>query len=110
MGDKAEIDALASINETDEYRFGYTHDELERLRYQSRLPKKTNSSSPELDSARVIWLISVAGRDIQLSIWHKLSGRRSFCKSYCHRSRWRTLTPIIEGIYIETRAASLDRR
>jgi ubiquinone/menaquinone biosynthesis C-methylase UbiE len=42
MGDKAEIDALASINETDEYRFGYTHDELERLRYQHHVWAKEN--------------------------------------------------------------------
>jgi len=34
MDDKTEIDALASTNETDEYRFGYTHEEIERLRYQ----------------------------------------------------------------------------
>jgi len=42
MGDKTEIDALASANETDEYRFGYTHEELERLRYQHHVWAKEN--------------------------------------------------------------------
>lgn len=34
MSDKIEIDALASTSKTDEYRFGYTHEEIERLRFQ----------------------------------------------------------------------------
>jgi ubiquinone/menaquinone biosynthesis C-methylase UbiE len=42
MGDKTEIDAPASTSETDEYRFGYTHDELERLRYQHHVWAKEN--------------------------------------------------------------------
>ena len=42
MGDKTETDARASTNETDEYRFGYTHDELERLRYQHHVWAQEN--------------------------------------------------------------------
>jgi SAM-dependent methyltransferase len=42
MGDKTEIDALTSTNETDEYRFGYTHEEIERLRYQHHVWAKEN--------------------------------------------------------------------
>jgi SAM-dependent methyltransferase len=42
MGDKTEIDTLASTNETDEYRFGYTHEEIERLRYQHQVWAKEN--------------------------------------------------------------------
>jgi SAM-dependent methyltransferase len=42
MDDKTEIDALASTNETDEYRFGYTHEEIERLRYQHQVWEKEN--------------------------------------------------------------------
>ncbi|MCP3896123.1 MAG: methyltransferase domain-containing protein, partial [Bacteroides sp.] len=34
MSDKTEINTLAPTNETDEYRFGYTNVELERLKYQ----------------------------------------------------------------------------
>ncbi len=34
MGDNTEIDTRALTNETDEYRFGYKHEEIERLRYQ----------------------------------------------------------------------------
>lgn len=36
MADKTEIDTLASTNETDEYRFGYTPEEIERLRWEAR--------------------------------------------------------------------------
>lgn len=42
MGDKTEIDTLSSTNETDEYRFGYTHEEIERLRYQHQVWAKEN--------------------------------------------------------------------
>jgi SAM-dependent methyltransferase len=42
MGDKTEIDALAFPNGTDEYRFGYTHEEIERLRYQHQVWTKEN--------------------------------------------------------------------
>jgi SAM-dependent methyltransferase len=42
MGDKTQSDARASTNETDEYRFGYTHDELERLRYQHHVWAEEN--------------------------------------------------------------------
>lgn len=42
MGDKTEIDTLASTNETDEYRFGYTDEEIERLRYQHQVWAKEN--------------------------------------------------------------------
>ncbi|WP_419662075.1 class I SAM-dependent methyltransferase [Desulfosarcina variabilis] len=42
MGDIIKIDALASTNETDEYRFGYTHKEIERLRYQHHVWAKEN--------------------------------------------------------------------
>jgi SAM-dependent methyltransferase len=42
MGDKSEIDGLVSSNVTDEYRFGYTYEELERLRYQHRVWAKEN--------------------------------------------------------------------
>ena len=42
MGDKTEIDAVASTNEADEYRFGYTHEEIERLRYQHRVWAREN--------------------------------------------------------------------
>ncbi len=42
MGDKTEIDTLASTNGTDEYRFGYTQEEIERLRYQHHVWTKEN--------------------------------------------------------------------
>jgi len=42
MGDKTEMDALVSTNENDEYRFGYTHEELERLRHQHHVWVKEN--------------------------------------------------------------------
>jgi len=42
MGDKTEIDTLTSTNETDEYRFGYTHKEIERLRFQHQVWAKEN--------------------------------------------------------------------
>jgi SAM-dependent methyltransferase len=42
MGDKKENDSLASTCETDRYRFGYTHEELERLRYQHQVWAKEN--------------------------------------------------------------------
>jgi SAM-dependent methyltransferase len=42
MGDKKEIDALASTNGTDEYRFGYTHEEIGRLKYQHHVWGKEN--------------------------------------------------------------------
>ena len=42
MGDKIDIDAHASTNAADEYRFGYTHEELERLRYQHHVWAKEN--------------------------------------------------------------------
>jgi len=42
MVGKTEIDTLASTNETDEYRFGYTHEEIERLRFQHQIWAKEN--------------------------------------------------------------------
>ncbi|WP_419660093.1 hypothetical protein [Desulfosarcina variabilis] len=42
MVDKTKIDALTSTNETDEYRFGYTCEEIERLRYQHHVWAKEN--------------------------------------------------------------------
>lgn len=42
MSDKTEIDTCTSAKETDEYRFGYTHEELERLRYQHHVWAKEN--------------------------------------------------------------------
>ena len=42
MGDKTEIDAPASTNGTDEYRFGYTHEEIGRLKYQHHVWGKEN--------------------------------------------------------------------
>jgi len=42
MGDNTEINKFASTNETDEYRFGYTHKEIERLRYQHQVWAKEN--------------------------------------------------------------------
>jgi ubiquinone/menaquinone biosynthesis C-methylase UbiE len=42
MADKTEIDTLASTNETDEYRFGYTPEKIERLRYQHHVWAKEN--------------------------------------------------------------------
>lgn len=42
MGDNKENDPLASANDTEEYRFGYTHEELERLRYQHQVWAKEN--------------------------------------------------------------------
>ncbi len=37
MVDRTEIDTLASTEETDKYRFGYTDEELERLRHQHQI-------------------------------------------------------------------------
>jgi len=42
MGDKKEIDRLPSTNQNDEYRFGYSHEEIERLRYQHHVWAKEN--------------------------------------------------------------------
>ena len=42
MDDEEEMDALASTDETGEYRFGYTHEEIERLRYQHHVWAKEN--------------------------------------------------------------------
>lgn len=42
MGEKTGMDALASTSENDEYRFGYSHKELERLRYQHQVWAKEN--------------------------------------------------------------------
>ena len=42
MVEKTGIDTLASTNGTDEYRFGYTHEEFERLRYQHQFWAKEN--------------------------------------------------------------------
>ncbi|MDY6857637.1 MAG: methyltransferase domain-containing protein [Thermodesulfobacteriota bacterium] len=42
MDDEPEINALASTNETDEYRFGYRRKEIERLRYQHQVWAKEN--------------------------------------------------------------------
>jgi hypothetical protein len=42
MVDKTKIDVLTSTNETDEYRFGYTCEEIERLRYQHHVWAKEN--------------------------------------------------------------------
>lgn len=50
MDDKTELDTLASPNETDEYLFGYTHEEIERLKYQHHVWANDNQ-----------WFISRAG-------------------------------------------------
>lgn len=42
MDDKTGIDTLASINDIDEYRFGYTQEEIERLRFQHQVWAKEN--------------------------------------------------------------------
>jgi SAM-dependent methyltransferase len=42
MSDKKEINRLASTNENNEYRFGYSFEEIRRLRYQHRVWAKEN--------------------------------------------------------------------
>jgi len=42
MADKTKNDALSFANKTAEYRFGYTHEELERLKYQHHVWAKEN--------------------------------------------------------------------
>ncbi|WP_300465107.1 methyltransferase domain-containing protein [Desulfobacula sp.] len=42
MGEKIKNDTVASKNGTDKYRFGYTHEELERLKYQHQVWTKEN--------------------------------------------------------------------
>lgn len=42
MVDETERDTLAATNETDEYRFGYTPEEIERLRYQHHVWAEEN--------------------------------------------------------------------
>ena len=42
MDDKTEMDALAATNENDEYRFGYSYAEIERLRYQHHVWAREN--------------------------------------------------------------------
>lgn len=42
MGAKTENDTLSASNETEEYRFGYAHEEIERLRYQHQVWAEEN--------------------------------------------------------------------
>ncbi|WP_163341123.1 methyltransferase domain-containing protein [Desulfopila sp. IMCC35008] len=42
MDNKTELDTCTSTDETDEYRFGYTHEEIERLKYQHQVWAKEN--------------------------------------------------------------------
>ena len=42
MGNKTEMDAPVFTNGIDEYRFGYTHEEIERLRYQHQVWTEEN--------------------------------------------------------------------
>lgn len=42
MNDKAKVDPLSYSNETDDYRFGYSHDEIERLRHQHHVWSEDN--------------------------------------------------------------------
>jgi ubiquinone/menaquinone biosynthesis C-methylase UbiE len=42
MDDKAENGAIAFTDKTDEYRFGYTHEEMERLEYQHHVWAEEN--------------------------------------------------------------------
>lgn len=42
MDDKTESDTLASDKKNDEYRFGYTHEEIDRLKFQHQVWTKEN--------------------------------------------------------------------